>query len=231
MKIGIVNTGNIGRALARPWLRAGHALLLAKDGNQTKLDEFFREAGTLGTATRGTPREAAEFGEVVLFSTYWPRLDQTLAEVGGSLAGKVVIDTMNPLNVNANFEHTHDLAFMACSSTSEELQRRCPDAKVVKAFSTLPAGVLDADAWSAGPLRPPVFVAGDDPAAKATVFRLVRDAGFEPLDTGPLEAARSIEQLGVLLHHVGTHHFDGDYARLAPALLEAATAGDVKNVT
>ncbi len=225
MNIGIINTGNIGRALARPWLRAGHHLFLAKDGGQTKLDSFIRELGgedSVPKIKRGSPREAAGFGQVVLFSAYWPHLDATLAEVGDTLAGKVVIDTMNPLNVNERFEHTHDLAFMARSSTSEELQRRCPGARVIKAFSTLPAGVLDAAAWAANPVKPPIFVAGDDAAAKEVVFTLARDTGFEALDAGPLGAARAIEQLGVLLHQVGTHQFKGDYARLAPALLQAA---------
>ncbi|HCF30605.1 MAG TPA: NADP oxidoreductase [Cyanobacteria bacterium UBA11049] len=221
MKIGIVNAGNIGRALAKPWHRAGHQLLLAKDGNPTKLDEFVQ---VVDGALRGTPRQAADFGEVVLFSVYWPRLDATLTEVG-DLAGKIVIDTMNPLNVNDRFEHYHDLEFMQSSSTSEELQKRLPDARIVKAFSTLPAQMLNADQWSHNLVTPTVFVAGDDPSAKNVVFQLVQDAGFQPLDVGPLLNARSIEQLGVLLHHVGTYQFGGHYERLAPTVLQALNPG------
>jgi hypothetical protein len=217
MKIGILNTGNIGRALAKSWHRAGHQLLLAKDGNQAKLDEFVQEIdGTL----RGTPRQAADFGEVVLFSVYWPRFDATLTSVG-DLAGKIVIDTMNPLIVNERSEHYHDLEFMQSSSTSEELQKRLPFARIVKAFSTLPAPLLDASHWSNNPVTPAIFVASDEPSAKEVVFQLVRDAGFQPFDVGPLSNARSIEQLGVLLHHVGTHQFDGNNEILAPTLLQA----------
>ena len=219
MKIGIVNAGNIGRALAKPWYEAGHELLLAKQGSQEKLDRFMEK---VQGATRGTIQQAADFGEVVLFSVYWLKLDEVLAEVG-ELEGKIVIDTMNPLKVNEQYEHTHDWEFMQSSSTSEELQKRLPKARIVKAFSTFPAPVLDASQWSNNPVKPAVLVASDDSAAKEVMFQLVHDAGFQALDVGSLANARSIEQLGVILHHVGENHFDGDYQRLAPTFLQAAS--------
>lgn len=216
MRIGVVNAGNIGRTLARAWLAAGHELFLAKDGNQDKLDAF---AEAHAGVQRGTPGDAAEFGEVVLFSVYWPRLDAVLGAVG-PLAGKVVIDTMNPLQVNDDFEHSHDLTFMARSSTTDELQRRLPDAFVVKAFNTMASGLLDSNQWDTQQ-RPPIFIAGDDTSAKATVTSLANDAGFQTLDTGPAVAARSIEQLGILMHRVAENQFGGDLASLAPAVLVA----------
>ena len=218
MKIGIVNAGNIGRTLAKPWHRAGHKLLLAKQGDREKLDRFMPE---VEGALRGTPKQAADFGEVVLFSVYWLNLDKVLAEVG-DLEGKIVIDTMNPLKVNEQFEHDRDLEFMKSSSTSEELQKRLPKARVVKAFSNMSAVVLDSNQWSNNPVKPPIFVASDDRLAKEVVFQLVKDVGFEPMDAGALSNARSIEQMGVLLHHVGTHQFSGDYTRLAPTFLQAS---------
>lgn len=215
MRIGVVNAGNIGRTLSQAWLEAGHELLLAKDGRQDKLDTFVEAHPQV---QRRTPAEAAEFGEVVLFSVYWPRLDAVLKAVG-PLSGKVVIETMNPLQVSADFEHSHDKAFMARSSTTEELQRRLPDARVVKAFNTMPSDLLDKKRWADSPATPPVFLAGADAAAKKTVAQLAEDAGFPAVDAGPLIAARSIEQLGVLMHYVGDNHFGGDIGRLAPAIL------------
>lgn len=70
MKIGILNTGNVGGRLARAWATAGHDLVLAKDGEDRKLAPLLTEMGD--RARRGTIREAAEFGEAVLFSVYWP---------------------------------------------------------------------------------------------------------------------------------------------------------------
>jgi predicted dinucleotide-binding enzyme len=217
MRIGIVNAGNIGRTLSRAWLAAGHELLVAKDGSQDKLDAFVEAHSEV---QRGTPADAAAFGDVVLFSVYWPRLGATLDAVG-PLTGKVVIDTMNPLQVSIDFEHSHDTAFMARSSTSEELQRRVPDARVVKAFNTMASDLLDTNRWGTTQPKPPVFIAADDAPAKAVVTQLAEDAGFTAIDTGPLAAARSIEQLGVLIHHVAENHFGGDLGRLAPAVLIA----------
>ncbi len=45
-----------------------------------------------------------------------------------------------------------------------------------------------------------VLIAGDDPAAKETVFALARDMGFHPVDVGPLKATRELERLvGMML--------------------------------
>src|SRR5688572_29752589 len=124
MKIGILSAGNIGSRLARAWAAAGHELVIAKDGEDRKIEPLLAELGD--KARLGTIREAAEFGEVVLFSIYWPRVEAIVAEVGDALDGKVVIETMNPLGVTADFVHFHDLEFMRDSSTSEDLQRRLP---------------------------------------------------------------------------------------------------------
>lgn len=221
MRIGILNAGNIGSRLARAWAAAGHDLVLAKDGEDRKLAPLLAELGD--SARLGTIREAAEFGEVVLFSVYWPRVDAIVSAIGDALDGKVVIETMNPLGVTADFQHFHDPDFMRDGSTAEDLQQRLPKARVVKAFSTLAAPVLEAAAWSASPAPPGVFYASDDAAAGQIARGLIDDAGFRPVNTGPLKVARQLEQLGVLLHHVADHEYGGDaeLTRLGLAVVEA----------
>ncbi len=218
MRIGVVNAGNIGRALAQAWLAAGHEVMVAKDAGQAKLEAFLEQNPR---AVRGTPAEAAAFGEVVLFSVYWPRLDAVLDAVG-PVDGKVVIDTMNPLRVSSDFEHSYDAAFMARSSTSEELQRQLPDARVVKAFNTMASNLLAAPqrSFASGTL-PSVLLAGDDPTAKDQVRTLAADAGFTALDAGPLTSARNIEQLNVLVHLLADHQFAGALDRIAPTVTVA----------
>ncbi|WP_246548475.1 NADPH-dependent F420 reductase [Ancylobacter oerskovii] len=222
VKIGILNTGNVGGRLARAWAAAGHDLVLAKDGEDRKLAPLLAELGD--RARLGTIREAAEFGEAVLFSVYWPRVEAVVAEVGDALDGKVVIETMNPLGVTAEFKHFHDLDFMRDGSTAEDLQRRLPEARIVKAFSTLAAPVLEAAAWSTSPVVPGVPYASDDAEAGRVTRGLITDAGFRPLAAGSLRAARQIEQLGVFLHHVADHEYggDADLIRLALAVVEAS---------
>lgn len=221
MKIGILNTGNIGARLARAWAAAGHELVLAQDGDYWKLEPLLEELGS--SARYGTIREAAEFGEVVLFSVYWPRVEAVVSAIGDALDGKVVIETMNPLGVNDKFEHYHDTDFMRDNSTTEVLQGHLPKARVVKAFNILPAPVLEAAAWSDSPVQPNIFYASDDTAAGQVARSLIDDAGFKPINTGQLKAARSIEQLAVLMHHIANHEYggDADLIRLGVSMIKA----------
>lgn len=221
MKIGILNAGNLGSRLARVWAAAGHELVVAKDGEDRKIAPLLAELGD--KARLGTIREAAEFGDALLFSIYWPRVEAIVAEVGGALDSKVVIETMNPLGVTAEFVHFHDLEFMRDSSTSEDLQRRLPKARIVKAFNLMAAPVLEAAAWSGSPAQPSIFYVSDDAAAGKVTRGLIDDAGFKPVNAGPLEGARQLEQVGVLLHHIADHEFggDADLVRLALTVVEA----------
>ncbi|GGC89954.1 NADPH-dependent F420 reductase [Chelatococcus reniformis] len=222
MKIGILNAGNIGGRLARAWAAAGHDLVIAKDGEGRKIAPLVSELGD--RARLGTIRAAAEFGEVALFSIYWPRVDAIVSEIGDALDGKVVIETMNPLGVTADFAHFHDLEFMRDNSTSEDLQQRLPRARVVKAFNLLAAPVLEAAAWASSPVQPSTFYVSDDAAAGQAARRLIGDAGFKPVNAGPLKVARQLEQVGVLLHQVALHEYggDADLARLAITMIEAS---------
>ncbi len=213
MKIGVINAGNIGGRLARAWAAAGHHVMLSKDGAMEKLEPVIAditEAGHEERVRKGTLAEAATYGDVVLFSVYWPRLDEVLDAIGDALDGKTVIDTMNPLGVTEDFIHFHDTDFMLSNSTTEELQRRLPKSHVVKAFSNLAAPVLEREAWSNYAEKQTVFYVGDHADSMDTTRELIIDAGFRPINAGNQSAARQLEQLGILLHHVAHGEFGGD---------------------
>ncbi|MBD9577771.1 NADPH-dependent F420 reductase [Pseudomonas sp. BGr12] len=221
MKIGILNAGNVGSRLARAWAATGHQLVLAKDGETRKIAPLLAELAE--RVALGSIKQAAAFGDVVLFSVYWPRTDALIAEVGDALNGKIVIETMNPLGVTDDFVHFHDRDFMRDNSTAEYLQERLPGARVVKAFSLLAAPALEAAAWASSPVRANVFYVTDDQYAGQVARQLIEDAGFTPINAGPLKVARQLEQLGVLLHQVAEHEYNGDanLLRLGAAIVEA----------
>jgi predicted dinucleotide-binding enzyme len=57
-----------------------------------------------------------------------------------------------------------------------------------------------------------VFIAGDDPQAKARVSAFIESLGMRPRDTGPLPMARALENVGLLemglvAHSVGHTDF------------------------
>ena len=218
MKIGIVNAGRIGGTLSRLWAAAGHELFLSRDGDPASLDPILKDIGEHAQA--GTLADAASFSDVLLFSVYWGRAQDVLRQLG-PLDGKVVLESVNPVLIDAKSrEHSHDHAFMATNrSTSEWLQERAPNAQIVKAFNTLPSELLDARVWPKDE-RPTIMFAGGDSRAKRIAAQLIEDAGFPPIDVGPLEAARQLEQLGLLFHHVVTERDESEPFRvftLAPA--------------
>ena len=108
---------------------------------------------------------------------------------------EVVIDATNAVDANMN------LALGYTTSGAEELQKKLPRARVVKAFNTVFAQHMDSGKVGATPLT--AFVAADDPAAKQTAVTLAKDIGFEAVDAGPLKNARLLEPLAYLNIQLG----------------------------
>jgi 8-hydroxy-5-deazaflavin:NADPH oxidoreductase len=118
-------------------------------------------------------------------------LDEAIDTYREQLAGKVVVDITNPVDWS-----TGELATPAETSAAEEIARRLPTTKVVKAFNTTFAGTLVAGRVDGEPLD--VLMAGDDEQAKEQVASLVKDGGLRPIDVGPLHRAIQLEHLGLL---------------------------------
>jgi hypothetical protein len=111
-------------------------------------------------------------------------MDETLLRLG-ELRGTVVVDV--------SFPYSKREREALKGSTAEEIQRRLPEARVVKAWNHVHARHLtdpEVDGIAAS-----VLIAGDDQAAKEAVFALARDMGFHPVDAGPLKATRDLEKL------------------------------------
>lgn len=87
------------------------------------------------------------------------------------------------------------------TSAAEELQKKAPSAKVVKAFNTVFAQHMASGQVKGAALT--LFVAGDDQDAKDQVLTLGRDIGFDSVDAGPLKNARWLETLGYLNIQLG----------------------------
>src|SRR6185436_12123190 len=78
-----------------------------------------------------------------------------------------------------------------------------PDAIVIEAFNTIFAGILHSRAHLFGNNTPTVFYCGGDRDAKAKAAALITDAGLHPVDAGPLQNARYIEPLAMLMMELG----------------------------
>ena len=167
-RIGIIGDGNVGSALARGLERAGHEVrAVGKD--------------------KAALRDAASWGEVVLLAVPFGAINEVVRDAGEALGGKTVVDVTNALDANMN------LAVGFTTSGAEELQKKLPKARVVKAFNTVFAQHMDSGRLGDKPLT--AFVAADDAGAKKTVLELARGIGFDAVDAGPLKNARLLEPL------------------------------------
>jgi predicted dinucleotide-binding enzyme len=194
MHIGILGSGRMGAKLGTIFARAGHQVVFSYSRNEAKLRSLARKAGA--DARAGTPREAAEC-DAVLLAVNWPRVDDALRQAH-DLAGKVLLTCALPMN-----EDDTELVIGRASSGAEQLVKKTRGAHVVSAFGTVPSealfGVFRRRTHSP---RPSLVYCGDDAAAKIVARGLIHDAGFDPVDVGPLRIARYIEPCALLVAQV-----------------------------
>jgi 8-hydroxy-5-deazaflavin:NADPH oxidoreductase len=193
MEVTIIGAGNMAGGIGTRLVAGGNSLtILARDA---------ADAQSLAGELNGARPQAAHGAHlapdairdtVVVLALPYGAVDDVLKEVGPALEGRVVVDITNPLNASYD-----GLVTPHGSSAAEQIQRQLgPAARVVKAFNTTFANTLVAGQVAGEPLD--VFIAGDDADAKGQVAQLVRDGGLNPVDVGPLQRARQLEQLALL---------------------------------
>ncbi|WP_242359900.1 NADPH-dependent F420 reductase [Anaeromyxobacter sp. SG17] len=191
MRIGIIGSGNIGGTAARLFTEAGHEVALSHASGPHSLRDQVAAPGPRARAT--TVDEAAEFGEVVLIAIPWRNRRELPAE---RLRGKIVIDAMNPYRPDFKLYELGD------STSSEEVARVIPGARLVKALNHLYANDLATRGRRDLPPeeRVALLIAGDDPDAKRAVANLVEEIGFAPVDTGSLRYGGRLQEPGSPLY-------------------------------
>ena len=186
MRIAIIGAGNVGTALGRAWLGGGEDVIF---GVPNPADPKYRLLP--GERLRTAP-EAARNAEVVVLATPWPATEAAVKSLG-DLSGNIVIDCTNPLGMGPN---GLELVLGHTTSAGEQVASWARGAAVFKTLNQI--GAASMDQASLFPVRPVMFVAGDDPSKKPVVMSLVAKLGFEPVDAGPLRIARLLEPYGML---------------------------------
>lgn len=191
MKVGILGTGPVGRALAHGFVTLGYETKLgAREAGNAKAAEWLAAHAGLGSV--GTFADAAAFGDVIVVATLGTVLPEVAAAAGpANFAGKVVIDTTNPLDTSRGFPP--GLAISGPDSGGETLQRALPGARVVKAFNTVNNSLMFQPRFDDG--QPAMLIAGNDAEAKATVTRILAEFGWPALDLGDIVSARWLEAM------------------------------------
>jgi 8-hydroxy-5-deazaflavin:NADPH oxidoreductase len=172
MKIGIVGAGRIGGNCAVQFAKGGHEVKLS-GRDPSKLEPLAAEIGD--AASVGTPAEAADFGEVVVFAVPWDGFDDAVA-AAGDLNGKIVIDTTNQYGSSEMPTEGQT----AASFHAEKVD----GAIYTKSFNTLTSTFQAEVAFRPEAERVVQWVCGEDAVAKQLVMGLIADAGYAPVDLG-----------------------------------------------
>jgi hypothetical protein len=189
MKIAIIGTGNVGGAVAHGLKGKGHSLILGARGPG---DDSTRALAAETGATVATPANAVTGADIVLLALPWSAAEQAVRSLG-SLAGKVVIDCMNPLGM---VDGRLSLVLGHTTSGGEIVQGWLPEARVVKTLNQVGAEMM-ADNRRL-PHRPVMFMAGNDAAAKASVAVVLTELGFAALDAGDITKSRLLEPFAMV---------------------------------
>jgi predicted dinucleotide-binding enzyme len=176
IKVGIIGRGKVGSALARG------------------LQKGTGEVRVVGS-DQASVRETAEWSDLTILAVPFSALDDVVKTAGDALAGKTVVDVTNALGEGMTLK----LGFT--TSGAEELQKKLPKSRVVKAFNTVFAQHMEQGNVAGKPLS--AFVASDDAEAKTKVIDLARGIGFDAIDAGPLKNARLLEPMALLNIQLG----------------------------
>jgi predicted dinucleotide-binding enzyme len=169
-KIAIAGDGNVGSALQKGLARSGY------------------EATAVGREPARL-RQIALDAAVIVLAVPYGAVDETLREIGNAADGKILIDATNRLTKDMHLAP-------GASSGAEELQKKAPKAKVVKAFNTTFAGTMSQGTAKGEKIT--IFAASDDKEARKTVAQIARDIGFDAVEAGSLRNALYLEALAVL---------------------------------
>ena len=193
MKIGIIGSGDVAKALAAGFLKHGHEVSVGT-----------REAGKLADFAKANPKakigsvaDAAKFGEVVVLAVKGSVAAKALEAAGAAnLADKTVIDVTNPIADSPPENGVLKYFTSLDNSLMEQLQKQFASAHFVKAFNSVGSAAMVNPQFKGG--KPSMFIAGNDAGAKKIVAGILDQFGWEVEDMGGAEGARAIEPQCIL---------------------------------
>ncbi len=192
MRVGVLGTGMVGRALATKLVELGHEVCMgSRNTGNEKAVAWATEAGD--RASHGTFADAAAFGELIINCTLGMASLHALSVAGADAIGdKVLIDVANPLDSSGGMPPS--LGICNTDSLGEQIQRAYPAARVVKALNTINCSVMVDPTIIPG--EHVTLICGNDEAAKADVAALLGSFGWpreRVLDLGDISASRATE--------------------------------------
>jgi len=187
-------TGDQGRGLARRFAMAGHPVVIGSrsaERAESAAAELRASVGDSAEISGAANADAAAGVEIVVVAVPWDGHEALLRDVAPSLAGKIVVDCVNPLG----FDERGAYALTVDEgSAAEQAAAILPDSRVVAAFHHVSAVLLlDPDVDE---VDTDILVLGDDREATDAVQALVGDIPrMRGVYAGRLRNAHQVEAL------------------------------------
>jgi NADPH-dependent F420 reductase len=191
-------TGPQGRGLARRFAATGLEVVIGSRSEERATEAAEEIAGETQVAEGGEVRlrgadnaAAAQAADVVIVAVPWDGHGELLRSLADVLAGKVVVDCVNPLSFDKRGAHA---APVEEGSAAEQAAALLPDSRVVGAFHNLSAVLLDDPEVES--IESDTLVMGDDREATDLVQALAdRIPGMRGLFGGKLRNSHQVEAL------------------------------------
>ena len=188
MKVGILGSGDVGKAFAHAFGALGHEVVIGSRSPE-KLSDFVSGEGD--KVSSGTFEDAAKAGDLIVLATHGMGTEDAIRMAGKpNFDQKVVIDATNPLDFSGGAPR---LAVGHTDSLGEQIQRSIPNARVVKAFNTVGNALFYKPQLPGGP--PDMFIGGNDADAKKLVGQVCEAFGWGVIDLGGIDASRYLEPM------------------------------------
>ena len=198
MKVGILGSGDVGRALGKGFVSRQHEVKIAsRTPNSDKLKTWINQVGT--HASTGTFEEAAAFGDLLVLATNGSAVEAAIELAKPqNFNGKLVIDVTNQLDFSRG--PPPGMLYSPSDSLGQRVQRKLPSAKVVKCFNTVPNSQMVDPKFK----DVEMMICGNDPAAKQQTMKILKDFGWKgAIDLGGIENAGWLEAFVPLWARVG----------------------------
>lgn len=190
LTVGILGgTGPQGRGLARRLALAGHPVVL---GSRSAERAAETAASLAVDGITGGDNAAAAAAELVIVTVPYDGHAALLTELAEGLAGKIVVDCVNPLGFDEQGAYARAVPD---GSAAQEAQRILPDSTVIAAFHHLSAVRLEDPEVET--FDEDVLVLGEDRDAVGVVVELAAAAlpGGRGVFAGRLRNAHQVEAL------------------------------------
>ncbi|MEK6974969.1 MAG: NAD(P)-binding domain-containing protein [Candidatus Thermoplasmatota archaeon] len=202
MRVGIIGSGGVAQNLGAGFLAKGHEVAIGTRDPKATLAKSTPDAmGTppMSAWLKANPKakvvtmaEAAKHGELLVFAVHGHNIADAVKAAGpDNLAGKLVLDTSNPLEFGSNGAHKPESIPDSCMQVA---QRAAPKAKFVKAWNCTPGHLM------ANPKIPgggDQFICGDDAKAKEQAAKILKEFGWGVADVGDASMAPYVEGMGL----------------------------------